>query len=69
MARVSDMGAGAGSQFFVMHGPNPGLDGKYTIFGKLTKGLDVLDKIAAIKTGRSDRPVKDVVIKTIEVYR
>ena len=69
MARVSDMGAGAGSQFFVIHGPNPGLDGKYTIFGKLTKGLDVLDKIAAIKTGRSDRPVKDVVIKTIEVYR
>jgi cyclophilin family peptidyl-prolyl cis-trans isomerase len=36
----------ASSQFFVMHGPNPGLDGKYTCFGRLVSGFDALDKIA-----------------------
>ena len=69
MARQSDQLAGAGSQFFIMHGTNPGLDGQYTVFGKVTKGLDVVDKIAATKTSRGDRPVKNVVIETIEVFR
>lgn len=69
MARQSDQRAGAGSQFFIMHGTNPGLDGQYTVFGKVTKGLGVVDKIAATKTSGGDRPVKNVVIETIEVYR
>ncbi len=65
----ADIPSGAGSQFFIMHGTNPGLDGQYTVFGKVTKGLDVVDKIATTKTGRGDRPVKTVVIQAIEVFR
>ena len=68
MARA-DMPSGAGSQFFIMHGANPGLDGQYTVFGKVTKGLDVVDKIAMTKTSKGDRPAQNVVIETIEVYR
>ena len=44
-----------GSQFFIMH-VDYGLSPDYTIFGKLTSGEDVLDKIAGTKTGAQDRP-------------
>ncbi|MBA2556271.1 MAG: peptidylprolyl isomerase [Chloroflexi bacterium] len=55
-----------GSQFFVMHA-DYGLPPSYTIFGKLTGGEDVLDTIAAGKTGSQDRPVEPIKIKTISV--
>lgn len=41
-------------------GGTPHLDGAYTVFGEVTEGLDVVDKIAAVETGRGDKPVKDV---------
>lgn len=41
-------------------GGTPFLDGEYTVFGEITEGFDVLDKIAAVEKDRSDRPVKDV---------
>ena len=44
-----------GSQFFIMHADYP-LPPDYTIFGKLTSGEDVLDKIASTRTGAQDRP-------------
>lgn len=72
MARQSDVSLGAGSQFFIMHGEHSGLDGQYTAFGKVTKGLDIVDEIAKVKTlqpGLLDRPEKPVRIKTIQVYR
>lgn len=74
MARISDVSAGAGSQFFIMHGTKPQLDHQYTAFGKVTKGMDVVDKIANVKTIQNDprlrdHPVKPVVIKTIEIFR
>lgn len=69
MARVGDKRYGAGSQFFVMHGPYPSLDGEYTVFGKLTKGLEVVDKIVNLPKSKSNRPDKDAKILTIEVYR
>lgn len=43
-------------------GGTPFLDGEYTVFGEVVDGLDVIDKIAAVKTGQGDRPVEDVVI-------
>ena len=49
-------------------GGTPHLDGSYTVFGEVIDGLDVIDKIAAVKTGAGDKPVKDVKmsIKIIE---
>ena len=44
-------------------GGTPFLDGQYTVFGEVIEGLDVIDKIAAVKTAASDRPVKDVKMK------
>lgn len=43
-------------------GGTPFLDGEYTVFGEVIEGLDVIDKIAAVKTNPGDRPVEDVVI-------
>lgn len=57
----------AGSQFFIMHENAPHLDGEYASFGKLTQGLDVLDKIAVIGTDWNDRPVVPQVLKTVTV--
>ena len=55
-----------GSQFFIMHVEYP-LPYQYTIFGFVTEGLDVIDKIASVETGDGDKPINDVVIETIEV--
>jgi cyclophilin family peptidyl-prolyl cis-trans isomerase len=55
-----------GSQFFVMHA-DYGLPPNYTIFGRLTGGEDVLDKIATAKTGAQDRPVTPVAINSVTI--
>ena len=49
----------AGSQFFLMHEKAPHLDGAYAAFGKVIEGLDIVDRIAATKTDRADRPLND----------
>jgi cyclophilin family peptidyl-prolyl cis-trans isomerase len=55
-----------GSQFFVMHA-DYGLPPNYTIFGRLTSGEDVLDKIATAQTGSQDRPVSPVSIQSVTI--
>ena len=55
-----------GSQFFIMHVDYP-LPYQYTIFGFVTEGLDIIDKIASVETGDGDKPVNDVVIESIEI--
>ena len=55
-----------GSQFFIMHVDYP-LPYQYTIFGFVTEGLEVIDKIASVETGDGVKPINDVVIETIEV--
>ncbi|GAB4027222.1 MAG: hypothetical protein Fur0011_4690 [Candidatus Microgenomates bacterium] len=55
-----------GSQFFIMHADYP-LPPSYVIFGEVTEGIETVDKIAAGKTGPSDRPINPVVIETIEI--
>ena len=57
----------AGSQFFIMHKDSPHLDGSYAVFGKVTEGLDIVDKIAAVQTDYQDRPLKEQKIKSMTV--
>ena len=48
----------AGSQFFIMHEDSPHLDGQYAAFGKLIEGIEVVDKIASVRTDYQDRPLE-----------
>ncbi|MDO4960802.1 MAG: peptidylprolyl isomerase [Eubacteriales bacterium] len=57
----------AGSQFFIMHKTSPHLDGQYAAFGKVIEGIEVVDKIASVKTDYSDRPLTEQKIKTVTV--
>lgn len=57
----------AGSQFFIMHKDSPHLDGAYASFGKVTEGMDAVNKIAETATDFSDRPIEPQVIDTVTV--
>ena len=57
----------AGSQFFIMHKNSPHLDGAYAAFGKITEGMDVVNKIAAVRTDFSDRPLEEQKMKKVTV--
>lgn len=57
----------ASSQFFIMHKAAPHLDGEYAAFGKVTKGLEVVDKIATTPTDYMDNPLEPQVIESIRV--
>lgn len=66
MARAMNPNS-AGSQFFIMHKDAPHLDGAYAAFGKVTEGMDVVNKIADVRTDYSDRPMKEQKIKSMTV--
>lgn len=66
MARAMNPNS-AGSQFFIMHKKSPHLDGQYAAFGKVTEGLDVVDKIANTKTDYRDKPAEEVKLKKVTV--
>ena len=66
MAR-SMMPDSAGSQFFIMHADAPHLDGQYAAFGRVIEGIEEVDKIAAARTSRGDRPVNDQRMKKVTV--
>lgn len=56
-----------GSQFFITDAPAPWLDGKHSIFGQVTKGLDVVRKIAAAPRGRNDKPLYEIKMTKVTV--
>ena len=56
MARSQDPDS-AGSQFFIVLKDSSFLDGQYTVFGRVTQGMDVVDRIASLKTDSSDTPI------------
>ena len=56
-----------GSQFFITLSATPHLDGRHSVFGEVTKGLEVLDQIAKVERGAGDKPKVDVVIKNITI--
>ena len=57
-----------GSQFFIVTARAcPWLDGKHTVFGRITSGMDVVDAISAVDTDGRDRPREDVVIERVEL--
>ena len=66
MARAQDPDS-AGSQFFIMHKDAPHLDGAYAAFGKITEGMEIINKIAETDTDWNDRPLKDQVMKQVTV--
>jgi cyclophilin family peptidyl-prolyl cis-trans isomerase len=57
-----------GSQFFIVTtGEAPWLDGKHTVFGEVSDGMDTVDAIEGTKTGAGDRPVEPQVIERVEL--
>jgi len=61
----------SGSQFYIVHNNNgtPHLDGQYTVFGEVIEGMDVIDKIATVKTAPGDRPLEDVKIISVSIVK
>jgi len=59
----------AGSQFFVVVGPDAGLPPEYALVGRVTDGTDVVDRIASVPTGGDERPVAPVVIQKARLQR
>ena len=58
-----------GSQFFIVTiDAAPWLDGKHTVFGEVTEGMDVIDRIEGTETDGRDKPVNDVRIESVDVH-
>lgn len=66
MARAMDPNS-AGSQFFIMHKNAPHLDGAYAAFGKVTEGMELVDRIAQTPVDHSDRPYEDQIMEHVTV--
>ena len=68
MARSNNKDS-ASSQFFIMHKDYPSLDGEYAAFGKTIAGLEVVDKIATVKTNDKDKPLEEIKLNSIKFVK
>ena len=66
MARSQDPNSN-GSQFYINSTNNNSLDGQYTVFAQVYDGMDVVSTLAKVQTGQNDKPVKDVVLQSVEI--
>ena len=58
-----------GSQFFITLGPTPHLNGRHTVFGKVTEGMDIIEKIGNVKTGFQDMPEEPIIMEKVTINR
>jgi peptidylprolyl isomerase domain and WD repeat-containing protein 1 len=56
-----------GSQFFITTTPTPWLDNKHTVFGRVTRGMDVCSLIESVKVGDTDKPLQDILILSVDI--
>jgi peptidyl-prolyl cis-trans isomerase B (cyclophilin B) len=66
MARAQSYDS-AGSQFFIMVSDTTSLDGQYAAFGKVTEGMEAVDKIVSAERGSNDKPVEPIVMSKITI--
>jgi peptidyl-prolyl cis-trans isomerase A (cyclophilin A) len=56
-----------GSQFFVTVAATPWLNGKHTIFGEVSAGMEIVDAIATADRDQQDRPLKEITLETVRI--
>ena len=66
MARSTDPNSN-GSQFYINYSNNNSLDGQYTVFAQVYEGMDVVNSISKVQVGKNDKPVKDVILQSVEI--